>query len=210
MLSHRIRTDGFVTPCSPTRATQPPFGPDWVHEIKHDGYRMMVRREGATVRLFTRRGYDWTDRYPAIAAAATKLRARSFTLDGEAVVCGADGIAVFEGIHRRGQVGEAILQAFDLLELNGEDYRPLPLGRRKMRLLRLLANVPPGIELTEHTHIDGADVFRQACAMGLEGIVSKRLSTPYRSGPCKDWIKVKNPDGPAMRRAREHFARLRE
>jgi bifunctional non-homologous end joining protein LigD len=210
MLPHRIRADGFVTPCSPTRATQPPSGPDWVHEIKHDGYRMMVRREGATVRLFTRRGYDWTDRYPAIAAAAAKLRARSFTLDGEAVVCGADGVAMFDAIHRRGTVSEAILQAFDLLELNGEDHRPFPLGRRKMRLIRLLANVSPGIELTEHTHIDGVDVFRHACAMGLEGIVSKRLSAPYRSGPCMDWIKVKNPDGPAMRRAREHFARLRE
>jgi bifunctional non-homologous end joining protein LigD len=79
-----------------------------------------------------------------------------------------------------------------------------------MRLIRLLANVPPAIELTEHTHIDGATVFRRACAMGLEGIVSKRLSAPYRSGQCMDWVKVKNPDGPAVRRAREHFARLRE
>jgi bifunctional non-homologous end joining protein LigD len=181
-----------------------------VHEFKHDGYRLMVRREGTTVRLFTRRGYDWTDRYPAIAAAAAKLRARSFTLDGEAVVCGADGVAVFDALHRRGTVSEAILQAFDLLELNGEDHRPLPLARRKNRLIRLLANVPPGIELIEHTHIDGAAVFRHACAMGLEGIVSKRLSAPYRSGVSKDWIKVKNPDSPAMLRAREHFARLRE
>src|SRR5271169_2083837 len=115
MLPLRIRTDGFVDPCIPSRAPKPPVGPDWVHEIKHDGYRLIVRRDGATVRLFTRRGYDWTDRYPAIAAAAAKLRARSFTLDGEAVVCGGDGIAVFEGIHRRGTVSEAILHAFDLL-----------------------------------------------------------------------------------------------
>jgi bifunctional non-homologous end joining protein LigD len=210
MLPHRIRTDGFVTPCNPTRATKPPSGPDWVHEIKHDGYRMIVRRDGKVVQLFTRRGYDWTDRYPGIAAAAAKLRAQSFTLDGEAVVCGVDGIAMFDALHRRGQVSEAILQAFDLLELNGEDFRPLPLGRRKLRLIRLLANVPPGIELTEHAHIDGAAVFRHACAMGLEGIVSKRLTAPYRSGVSKDWIKVKNPDSPAMRRAHEHFARLKE
>jgi bifunctional non-homologous end joining protein LigD len=203
MLPRRIRTDGFVEPCIPTRAVNPPVGPDWVHEIKHDGYRLIVRRDGAAVRLFTRRGYDWTDRYPAIAAAAAKLRAKSFTLDGEAVVCGPDGVAIFDALHHRGQVGEAILQAFALLELNGEDHRPLPLGRRKMRLIRLLANVPPGIELTEYTHIDGAEVFRHACAMGLEGIVSKRLSAPYRSGVSKDWIKVKNPDGPAMIRHRE-------
>jgi ATP dependent DNA ligase domain len=117
MLSGRIRTDGFVDPCIPSRAPKPPSGPDWVHEIKHDGYRLLVRRDGATVRLFTRRGYDWTDRYPAIANAAGKLKARSFTLDGEAVVCGADGVALFDALHRRGHIHDAILQAFDLLEL---------------------------------------------------------------------------------------------
>jgi bifunctional non-homologous end joining protein LigD len=88
-----------------------------------------LRCDGETVRLFTRRGYDWTDRYPAIAAAAAKLRAKSFTLEGEAVVAGADGIAVFDALHRRGRVADAILQAFDVLELDGEDLRPLPLGR---------------------------------------------------------------------------------
>src|ERR1700729_501591 len=75
-----VRPDGFVEPCIPSLAHKPPSGPDWVHEVKHDGYRLIVRRDGETVRLFTRRGYDWNDRYPAIAAAAGKLRARSFTL----------------------------------------------------------------------------------------------------------------------------------
>jgi bifunctional non-homologous end joining protein LigD len=131
MVTRRARTDGFIDPCIPTLAAKPPSGPDWVHEIKHDGYRLIVRRDGKVVRLFTRRGYDWTDRYPAIASAAAKLRARSFTLDGEAVVCGADCVAIFDALHRRGMVGQAILQAFDLLELNEEDYRPLPLSRRK-------------------------------------------------------------------------------
>jgi ATP-dependent DNA ligase len=105
----RIRTDGFVEPCIPTCAVKPPAGPDWVHEIKHDGYRLIVRRDGKAVHLFTRRGNDWTDRHPAIASAAGKLRARSFTIDGEAVVCGAGGIAVFEVLHRRGRVSDAIL-----------------------------------------------------------------------------------------------------
>jgi bifunctional non-homologous end joining protein LigD len=208
MLIRRVRTDGFVDPCIPSRAPKPPSGPDWVHEVKHNGYRLIVRREGDAIHLFTRRGHDWTDRYPAIAAAAAKLKARSFSLDGEVVVAGTDGIAMFDALHRRGRVSDAILQAFDLLELNGEDFRPLPLGKRKMRLIRLLAKVPPGIELTEYTHIDGAEVFQHACAMGLEGIVSKRLSAPYRSGPSRDWLKVKNPDSPAMIRARAHFARL--
>jgi hypothetical protein len=101
MVTRRVRTDGFIDPCIPTLAAKPPSGPGWVHEIKHDGYRLIVRRDGTAVRLFTRRGYDWTDRYPAIAAAAAKLRAKSFTLDGEAVVCGADGVAIFDALHRR-------------------------------------------------------------------------------------------------------------
>jgi bifunctional non-homologous end joining protein LigD len=90
---------GFVPPCIPTRAAKPPAGPDWVHEIKHDGYRLQVRREGDVVRLFTRNGYDWSARYPAISVTATLLRARSFTLDGEAVVCGSDGVAIFDALH---------------------------------------------------------------------------------------------------------------
>jgi ATP-dependent DNA ligase len=141
-----VRADGFVDPCIPSLAHKPPSGPDWVHEVKHDGYRLIVRRDGATVRLFTRRGYDWTDRYPAIASAAAKIRADSFTLDGEAVVCGEDGVAIFDALHRHGTVRAAILQAFDLLELNGEDLRPVKLGKRKARLARLLTRVSPGIE----------------------------------------------------------------
>jgi ATP-dependent DNA ligase len=86
MLARCIRTDGFIDPCIPSRAPKPPSGPGWVHEIKHDGYRLIVRREGDAVRLFTRRGFDWTERYPAIAAAAACRQ--SFTLDGEAVAAG--------------------------------------------------------------------------------------------------------------------------
>jgi bifunctional non-homologous end joining protein LigD len=197
------RSDGYVQPCIPTRAPKPPAGPDWVHEIKHDGYRLQVRRDGDAVRLFTRRGYDWSARYPAIAATAAKLKARSFTLDGEAVVCGPDGIATFDALHRHGTVHEAMLYAFDLLEFDGEELRALSLGERKKRLARLLARRRVGIVLSEHTADDGATIFQQACKMGLEGIVSKRLSAPYRSGPSRDWIKVKNPNSPAMLRHRE-------
>jgi ATP-dependent DNA ligase len=103
-----------------------------VHEIKHDGYRLIVRRDGTAVRLFTRRGHDWTDRYPAIAAAAAKMRAKSFTLDGEAVVAGEDGVAVFDALHRRHKATDAML-------LNGKDLRPLPLVERKAKLARLPA-----------------------------------------------------------------------
>jgi bifunctional non-homologous end joining protein LigD len=148
MAASLIRADGFVAPCIPSVAHKPPSGPDWVHEIKHDGYRLIVRRGGPAVRLFTRRGFDWTDRYPAIAAVAAKLRAKSFTLDGEAAVSGADGVAVFAALHRRRAVPDAILHAFDLLELNGKDLRPLPLGERKAKLARLLAGSTAGIVST--------------------------------------------------------------
>jgi bifunctional non-homologous end joining protein LigD len=119
------------------------------------------------------------------------------------VVAGADGVAVFDALHRRGRVTDATLQAFDLLELDGEDLRPLPLSQRKPHLARLLSRARAGIALNEHTDENGATVFRHACKLRLEGIVSKRPTAPYRSGPSGDWIKVKNLDSPAMIRARE-------
>jgi bifunctional non-homologous end joining protein LigD len=113
---------------------------------------------------------------------------------------GRDEIA---GGHRRGTVSEAMLYAFDLLELDGEDLRDMPLGDRKKRLARLIGRRRIGVVLSDHTTEDGALLFVQACRLGLEGIVSKRLSAPYRSGLSRDWIKIKNPNSPAMIRARE-------
>jgi bifunctional non-homologous end joining protein LigD len=200
--SHRVTiNEGFVSPCIPTLAAKPPTGPDWVHEIKHDGYRLIVRRDDDTVRLFTRRGL--TNRYPAITRAAVWMRARSFILDGEAVVCGTDGVAVFDDLHHNARAKAAILKAFDLLELNGKDLRQLPLGERKAKLERLLAGSIGGIVFNEHSDEDGPAVFQRACKLGAGGIVSKRLSAPYRPGPSEDWIEVKNQDSPAMQRARE-------
>jgi bifunctional non-homologous end joining protein LigD len=119
------------------------------------------------------------------------------------VVCGPDGVAIFDALHRRGTVSEAMLYAFDLLELDGEDLRGLPLSDRKKRLARLLGGRRLGVVLSDRTDDDGATIFRQECRMGLECIVSKRLTAPYRSGPSRDWLKVKNPDSPAMIRALE-------
>jgi bifunctional non-homologous end joining protein LigD len=196
----KVPPSGFVEPCIPTLAYKVPSGPGWIHEVKHDGYRLQVRRDGEDVRLFTRRGFDWTDRYPAIVRTALKLPAKSCTLDGEAVVCGGDGIAVFEDIHRRGVVTEAMLYAFDLLEFGGEDLRPFPLSDRKRLLAKVVGRRSLGIVLSEHTD---KDIFQGVCRMGLEGVVSKRLSSPYRSGRSTDWLKIKNPDSPAMVRHRE-------
>jgi bifunctional non-homologous end joining protein LigD len=115
MLKRIGNRPGFVEPCIPTRVEKPPTGPQWVHEIKHDGYRMQVRREGERVRLFTRRGYDWTDRYPRIIEAATALQASSFLIDGEVVVCGDDGVPSFELLRAKRRGAAAFMWAFDLI-----------------------------------------------------------------------------------------------
>src|SRR5215475_447318 len=119
---------GFVIPAQPVLASRPPSGPDWVHEIKHDGYRMIVHRDGPTVRLYSRNAYDWTERLSAIAGAAELIKAESFTIDGEAVVLGPDGLSRFEELSRREAARSAILYAFDL------NLRNLPFLDRKAAL----------------------------------------------------------------------------
>ena len=196
-------SSGFVEPCRPSKAPRPPAGPMWVHEIKHDGFRLMVRREGALVRCFTRNGFDWSDRFPAIVDAARRLKARSFLIDGEAVVCRPDGLSDFDALRVGRRAHEVTLAAFDLIELQGEDLRDEPLLERKQRLAKTLANGAAAIVYNEHLEHNGAAVFEHACRMGLEGIVSKRLDSPYRSGPSKTWLKSKNPLSEAVRRERE-------
>jgi bifunctional non-homologous end joining protein LigD len=121
---------GFILPCLPTPRQKPPSGTQWVHEIKHDGYRLMARRQGSRIRLFTRQGCDWTKRYPLIVDALSSLPVQSIIIDGEAVWCGADGKPDFDKLHSHAYDAEVMLYAFDLLELNGEDYRPYPLVAR--------------------------------------------------------------------------------
>ena len=167
-----------------------------MHEIKHDGYRLQVRRDGDAVRLFTRRGYDWSGRYPAIAVTATLLRARSFTLDGEAVVCGPDGVAIFDALHRRGTVTEAMLYAFDLLELDGEDLRALPLVDRKKRLARLLGGRRLGIVLSDHTDDDGALLFRPRVPHGPRGHRVEAAERALPVGPVAGLAQGEEPGQP--------------
>jgi bifunctional non-homologous end joining protein LigD len=194
------RPPGYIEPCIPTRVSKPPVGPEWVHEIKHDGYRLIARKRDDRVRLFTRRGYDWTQRYPRIASAVASLRTASAVVDGEAVFCDGTGVADFERLHSRAYDDQVFLYAFDLLELDGEDWRPRPLAERKAKLSKLIAKAPPGIRYGEHLEGDGATIFAHACKLGLEGIVSKHREHPYRSGRSKAWLKVKNPAAPGVLR----------
>jgi ATP-dependent DNA ligase len=194
---------GFVFPAQPVLAS--PSGPDWVHEIKHDGYRMIVRRDGPTVRLYSRNAYDWTARLAAIASAAERIKAKSFTIDGEAIVLGPDGLSRFEELSRRDAARTAILYAFDLIELDGEDLRRRPFLDRKAALALLLGDRKAGILLNEHIADDGPTVFAHACQLGAEGIVSKKIDGTYRSGLSRVWIKFRNPASIAVQRERSEI-----
>jgi bifunctional non-homologous end joining protein LigD len=203
-----LRPSGFIEPCLPSPADSLPSGPEWVHEIKHDGFRLMAWREGDRIRLFTRNGNDWSDRYPAIAAALGSLKLRSCLIDGEVVACEENGVASFELLRGRQHDRAAFLYAFDLLQLDGQDLHREPLETRKATLASLLRKAPFGINFCEHLEGDGKLTFRHACKMGLEGIVSKRLGSTYRSGRSRDWLKLKNPDAPAVHReAKEDWER---
>jgi bifunctional non-homologous end joining protein LigD len=187
--------------CLPIGAASVPDCPDWLHEVKYDGYRLRLEREGNRVRLITRRGYDWTSRFPWIVEAALKNRHKQFVIDGEAVVLGVDGVSDFNALHSRKHDHEAQLYAFDILALDGDDLRDLPLSMRKPNLDRLLARRPDGIFIAPFEQGEiGPDLFRAACDMNLEGMVSKHRDRPYRAGRSAHWIKVKNRRHPAMHR----------
>jgi bifunctional non-homologous end joining protein LigD len=204
LLRERTRPGlGIIEPCLPSPAKAPPSGPGWLHEIKHDGFRILARRDSAGVRLITRAGNDFSSRFPFIAMAVGKLRVRSCLIDGEAVVTDDDGLAVFDLIRRHGALASAVHCAFDLLELDGEDLRRQPIEKRKHLLAKLLKGAHLSLVLNEHFEEDGATVYRAACQLGCEGIVSKRLGSPYRSGRSPHWVKVKNPKAPAVRREAE-------
>jgi bifunctional non-homologous end joining protein LigD len=194
---------GIIEPCLPSPAKAPPSGPGWLHEIKHDGFRILARRDSAGVRLITRNGNDFTHRFPFISMAVGKLPVRSCLIDGEAIVCDENGLAVFELIRRHGALASAVHCAFDLLELDGKDLRRQPIEIRKHLVAKLLKGSHLSIVLNEHFEEDGASVYRAACQLGCEGIVSKRLGSPYRSGRPPHWVKVKNPNSSAVKREAE-------
>jgi bifunctional non-homologous end joining protein LigD len=171
-----------------------PDGDQWLHELKYDGYRMHARLDRGAVKLLTRTGLDWTHKYPAIAKAVTALDAQQAYLDGELCGVGPDGATSFNIVQLASDSGNAaalVFFLFDLLYLDGEDLRPRPLIERKDRLSVLLANTAPCLHYSDHVIGQGPAFYEKACAMSVEGIVSKRIDAAYTTGNRGLWRKVK-------------------
>jgi bifunctional non-homologous end joining protein LigD len=184
----------FIRPCIPTIAKAIPRGDDWLHEPKLDGYRFQIVKDGPVVRLYSRRGYDWTKRLASLAGTLAGIRCTSAVIDGELVFPAADGRPDFyrlQSAMTSNRQHELAVFAFDLLHHGGEDLRPAPLIDRRLQLTELVARSSvPCLHLVWGFD-DGAKLLQAAERQGLEGIVSKRQASAYRSGPSRDWVKVK-------------------
>ena len=184
----------FIKPMKPKLVSSPPTGEDWQHEIKYDGFRTQLVIDEAGVRAFSSGGHDWTERYPAIVRAAGELGCSSAIIDGEAIVQDEQGrsdYAAFKvALARRSQA--ILLMAFDLLHLAGRDLRRAPLEERREQLRSLLGDDENCcIRFSDHVTGNGAAMIEAAERMGLEGIVSKRRGSLYRSGASSEWLKIK-------------------
>ncbi|HEX9072756.1 MAG TPA: DNA ligase D, partial [Pseudolabrys sp.] len=189
----------FVAPCLATLSDKSPDSDKWVHEIKFDGYRIQARLDRGKVKLLTRKGLDWTKKFPTIADAVAKLPVRSALIDGEVVVEGDDGISSFSLLQqdlKAERHDRMVFYVFDLMYLDGADLKSLPLRARKDALAKLLKRQPArgALRLSESLTEPGTTLLRHACKMGLEGIVSKVVDAPYRSGRGHDWVKTKCSD----------------
>ena len=193
---------GYIEPSLATATDVAPAGAGWLHEIKHDGYRLQAHLENGRVRLFSRQGLDWTDRFPAVALALPALPVGAAVIDGEVVVQTAAGVASFAMLvdALKSGAGDMLFYAFDLLHLDGYDLRGAPLVRRKAALATLVAAIGKGgrVRFSDHIAGDGAAVFRHASRLGLEGIIAKQAAAPYRSGRVKTWLKVKSSQSDAF------------
>ncbi|HVZ05092.1 non-homologous end-joining DNA ligase [Hyphomicrobium sp.] len=186
----------FVPPCLATLVAAPPEGDDWVHEIKFDGYRIQVRIDDDRIKLITRSGLDWTERFGSLPPLLRDLHRGKALIDAEVVAENKNGYSSFIELVaalKSGRSDRFVLQCFDLLHLDGFDLRPAALVERKEMLRRLLSKntAMPQIRYSEHLQGDGARMLTEACRLGLEGIISKRADTPYHSGRNGDWLKSK-------------------
>jgi bifunctional non-homologous end joining protein LigD len=182
----------FIPPCSPIAAKKVPAGEAWLHEVKFDGYRVQVHKHGRDVVTYSRNGHGFTERFAIIAQLLRELPAKTAVLDGEIVANNPAGAPDFRKLHRRSaEAGDLHLWVFDVLALNGKDVRAQPLLKRKDRLEGLLARFDcPTVRVSE-VFEDGIKLLGAAERHELEGVVSKRRDAPYRSGECRDWVKVK-------------------
>lgn len=187
-----------VEPCLALLKQKPPQGPEWLYEVKWDGYRLAIHIEPKGVRIITRGGHDWTHRFPAIAAAAQDLTVGTAILDGEAVVLDEQGRSDFGALQRSlgGRGGkrtstESVLYAFDLLYFDGHDLTGTELSVRRHLLEDLLASAKGAVRLSEEVEGDGAQLLASAFEIGLEGIIAKHRDRSYRPGRTGDWLKIK-------------------
>ena len=187
---------GVIPPMHPTLVDEVPVGPNWIHEIKWDGYRVGAYLQGGKVGVLTRNLHDWTKKFPTIVEAVSQLKATNAMIDGEAFVADEAGMSHFNllqrALGRGGDRNRIMFAVFDLPMLNGEDLRDRPLTERREKLHDLLGSPhPEGIVFSEAIEGNPDDLLEQACAFGLEGVVSKRLDSPYRSGRREEWVKAK-------------------
>jgi bifunctional non-homologous end joining protein LigD len=193
--AQQVALPRIVMPALAQLTRQAPSGDSWLHEIKFDGYRLLARLEKGQVVLRTRQGNNWTGRFPEIATAVGKLPARTALLDGEVVALTSAGVSSFAGLQQalsRKQTSTLVYYAFDLVHLDGWDLRQVDLEQRKAVLRDLLAGNPSSrIQYVDHV-VGDADEFLSHCrGLQLEGIVSKRRQSAYRSGRSGDWLKIK-------------------
>src|ERR1700733_5080726 len=180
---------GFIEPALASSIERVPSGDRWIHEIKFDGYRVQLHIANERIQVLTRRGNDWTNRFKKIANEAFLIGANSAIIDGEVVVPAADGTTDFSVLQNqlKGKSDKIVMVAFDLLYLNGYDLRKMPLVERKAHLKKLIAKT--AIQYSESFEIDGPELFKHACGIGLEGVVSKVRDSKYVSGRGNDWVK---------------------
>jgi bifunctional non-homologous end joining protein LigD len=190
----------FIEPCLATLVAKPPTGAEWVHEIKFDGYRIQARIDAKGVRLLTRNGLDWTDRFEPLPQLLADFHAGTAIIDGELAVDDAKGRSSFSALAmalKSGRAEKFVLHCFDLLYLDGLNLTDATLQDRKRLLEKLFASQSKAqsksgaIRYSAHLPADGARMLADACSLGLEGIISKRLDRPYHSGRHDDWLKSK-------------------
>ena len=186
-----LRSSTFIPSCEPTLRDRLPKGEGWFYEVKHDGYRLQVRKASRTITLYTRNGADWTERFPSLAADLTSLPCESAVIDAELVHM--NGFeALHHAVHKRFE-DDLLLWGIDLMILNGNDLRSVQLEDRKRRLRHLIERARIARLLHSETFDDGARLLAECGKRGLEGVVAKHKASVYRSGRTTSWIKVKCP-----------------